>query len=114
MNDLRRRFQALADETRLRILLLLGESEELCLCHVQEILDLAPSTASRHLALLRDAGLVESRREGKWVHFRLAEGEARRWLEPLRTADSARAEMPRLRERLAACACSQETPACRC
>lgn len=114
MIELRRRYQALADETRLRILLLLGEGGELCLCHVQEILELAPSTASRHLALLREAGLVESRRAGKWVHFRLAGEEAARWLEPLRADEAAGAELPRLRERLAACACSLETPACGC
>jgi len=112
MHALRRRFQALADDTRLRILLLLGETEELCLCHVQEILELPPSTASRQLALLREAGLVTGRREGKWVHFRLARPAAEAWLALLRADRDAAAERPRLRQQLAACSCRLEGAAC--
>ncbi len=73
METLRRRFAALADETRLKILALLQLEEELCLCHLQDLLGLAASTLSRHVALLRDAGFLEARRQGKWVHFRLAD-----------------------------------------
>ncbi|HTV02163.1 MAG TPA: metalloregulator ArsR/SmtB family transcription factor [Luteitalea sp.] len=62
---------ALADPTRLRILALLGDGE-VCVCHIHESLDIPQPTASRHLAYLRKAGLVEGRRDGLWVHYRLA------------------------------------------
>ena len=67
-------FKALSDETRLRILALLGEGE-LCVCDLMAILDLPQSTVSRHLATLRNAGLVEDRRQGVWMYYRLAQGE---------------------------------------
>jgi ArsR family transcriptional regulator len=63
-------FKALADETRVRIVALLGPGE-LCVCELQEVLDLPQPTVSRHLALLRAAGLVQDRREGNWVYYRL-------------------------------------------
>ena len=65
-------FSALADETRRRILGLLA-SGEICVCHIHEALDVPQPTASRHLAHLRKAGLVSTRRDGLWVHYRLAE-----------------------------------------
>jgi ArsR family transcriptional regulator len=65
-------FQALADDTRRRILGLLA-SGEICVCHIHEALDVPQPTASRHLAHLRKAGLVATRRDGLWVHYRLAE-----------------------------------------
>ena len=65
-------FQALGDPTRLRIIgLLLGG--EVCVCDIHESLRITQPKASRHLAYLRRAGLVEARREGLWVHYRLAE-----------------------------------------
>ena len=67
-------YAALADATRLRILSLLGE-EEICVCHIHASLDVPQPTASRHLAYLRNAGLVEARREGVWMHYRLAKIE---------------------------------------
>lgn len=67
-------FAALADETRRRILGLLA-SGEICVCHIHEALDVPQPTASRHLAHLRKAGLVASRRAGLWVHYRLADLE---------------------------------------
>lgn len=63
--------KALSDETRLRALLALREGE-LCLCHVIALLELAPSTVSKHLDILCQAGLVRRRKEGRWCHFRLA------------------------------------------
>jgi len=63
--------KALADETRVRALLALRDGE-LCLCHVIELLQLSPSTVSKHLDVLCQAGLVERRKDGRWVHFRLA------------------------------------------
>jgi ArsR family transcriptional regulator len=64
-------FKALADETRLRILGLLL-SGEVCVCDIHETLKIPQSKASRHLAYLRRSGLVETRREGLWVHYSLA------------------------------------------
>ena len=63
-------FKALADATRLRILGLLL-SGEVCVCDIHESLKIPQPKASRHLAYLRRSGLVETRREGLWVHYRL-------------------------------------------
>ncbi len=63
-------FKALADETRLRILGLLLTGE-VCVCDIHESLKISQSKASRHLAYLRKSGLVETRRDGLWVHYRL-------------------------------------------
>lgn len=62
--------KAIADETRARILLLL-QGEELCLCQLIALLDLAPSTVSRHMSILVHADLVLSRKEGRWKYYRL-------------------------------------------
>src|ERR1700745_25299 len=64
-------FRALADATRLRILGLLLTGE-VCVCHIHESLKIPQSKASRHLAYLRRSGLVETRRDGLWIHYRLA------------------------------------------
>lgn len=64
-------YRALADETRLRILALLAEGE-VCVCHLQGSLRVPQPTISRHLAYLRRTGLVEARRDGVWMHYRLA------------------------------------------
>jgi ArsR family transcriptional regulator len=69
---LERLFKALADTTRLRILGLLLTGE-VCVCHIHESLRVPQSKASRHLAYLRRAGLVETRRDGVWIHYRLAD-----------------------------------------
>jgi ArsR family transcriptional regulator len=63
-------FKALADVTRLRILGLLLTGE-VCVCDIHQSLKIPQSKASRHLAYLRKSGLVETRREGLWVHYRL-------------------------------------------
>lgn len=68
---LSRALKALGDETRLRIVALLSHSE-LCVCHLETALSLPQSNTSRHLAVLKAAGLVEARREGSWVYYRLA------------------------------------------
>jgi ArsR family transcriptional regulator len=65
-------FKALCDETRLRILALLT-MDELCVCDLVAILDLPQSSVSRHLAHLRNAGLVNDRRQGVWMYYRLVE-----------------------------------------
>ena len=64
-------FRALADQTRLRILGLLLTGE-VCVCHIHDSLRISQPKASRHLAYLRQAGLVATRREGLWVHYRMA------------------------------------------
>jgi ArsR family transcriptional regulator len=70
--SLERIFQALGDRTRLRILALLFGGD-VCVCHIHESLQLPQPKVSRHLAYLRRAGLVVTRRDGLWVHYRLAE-----------------------------------------
>ncbi|MFO7534231.1 MAG: metalloregulator ArsR/SmtB family transcription factor [Kiritimatiellia bacterium] len=72
MRDLLDELKALADENRLRALYAL-RGGELCACQLIALLDLAPSTVSKHLSILRAARLVESRKEGRWTHFRLSE-----------------------------------------
>lgn len=62
--------KALADENRLRALYAL-QSGELCLCQIIELLGLAPSTVSRHMSILRQARLIEGRKEGRWMYYRL-------------------------------------------
>lgn len=64
--------KALSDETRLRLLMAL-RTDELCLCQLIDLLQLAPSTVSKHMALLQQAGLVERRKEGRWHFYRLAD-----------------------------------------
>ena len=71
LDDLTQVYSALADPTRLRILSLLSE-DEICVCHIHASLDVPQPTASRHLAYLRKSGLVEARRDGIWMHYRLA------------------------------------------
>lgn len=65
-------FKALSDPTRLRILGLLLTGE-VCVCHIHETLRISQPKASRHLAYLRGAGLVDARRDGLWMHYRLAD-----------------------------------------
>jgi ArsR family transcriptional regulator len=72
MVELERLFQALGDATRLRILGLLLTGE-VCVCDIHETLKIPQPKASRHLAYLRRSGLVATRRDGLWVHYRLAD-----------------------------------------
>ena len=68
--DLERFFQALGDKTRLRLLNLMGD-REICVCYLVEILGQPQPKISRHLAYLRNAGIVAARRDGKWMHYRI-------------------------------------------
>ena len=70
LNDMEALFKSLGDATRLRILGLLLTGE-VCVCDIHESLKIPQSKASRHLAYLRRSGLVETRRDGLWVHYRL-------------------------------------------
>lgn len=64
-------FQLLADETRLRCLLLLQQAGELCVCELVHAVGLIQPKVSRHLAVLRDAGLVTDRRQGQWIYYQI-------------------------------------------
>jgi DNA-binding transcriptional ArsR family regulator len=75
MNELIMIARALSDPSRVRALLALQE-RRLCVCQINEILRFAPSTVSKHLAILKQAGLVKSSKEGRWVYYRLAGAEA--------------------------------------
>jgi ArsR family transcriptional regulator, arsenate/arsenite/antimonite-responsive transcriptional repressor len=75
MRDLMAVLKALADENRVRILMALGP-KELCVCQIVELLGLAPSTVSKHMAILKQARLVDSRKEGRWMFYCLAEDDA--------------------------------------
>jgi ArsR family transcriptional regulator len=70
MRELMNITKALADESRVRMLMAL-RSGELCVCQITELFGLAPSTVSKHLSILYQAGLVESRKEGRWMYYRL-------------------------------------------
>jgi len=79
--------KALSDENRTRVLMGLLDGE-LCVCQIIELLDLAPSTVSKHLTVLHQAGLTEARKEGRWMYYRLpgkdapaCSREAIRWLQ---------------------------------
>jgi DNA-binding transcriptional ArsR family regulator len=67
--------KALAEENRLRILLAL-QGRELCVCQIIELLELAPSTVSKHVTVLRQARLVNGRKDGRWMYYRLADENA--------------------------------------
>ena len=71
MRQLEAALKAAGDPTRTRILKLL-EAGDLCVCQIQAVLRLAPSTISKHLALLKASGLVDDRKDGRWVHYALA------------------------------------------
>ena len=101
-------FQALGDRTRLRLLNLMYGGE-VCVCFFVEVLHMPQPRISRHLAFLRDAGLVAGRREGKWVHYSVtfprSEG-ARKIVEHLLMTLADDDEMRRDRAKLANACCS--------
>ncbi len=100
--------QALADENRVRALLALRK-QELCVCQLICLLDLAPSTVSKHLLILKQAGLVEARKTARWVYYRIADtgnrpeiAAALKWvLDSLARTTETREDDRRLREILA-------------
>ena len=75
MNAILDMTKALADGSRLRILMALTAGE-LCVCQIIELLGLAPSTVSKHMSILRQARLVEARKDGRWMYYRLADRHA--------------------------------------
>ena len=75
MRDFMNITKALADENRIRALLALRKGE-LCVCQITELFGLAPSTVSKHLSILFQAGLVESRKDGRWIYYKLPGADA--------------------------------------
>ena len=105
-----RLFAALADRTRLRLLNLIAE-QEVCVCYFVEILQAPQPTISRHLAYLRRNGLVAARREGKWMHYRMAVPEnrlARQVLKDILSWLADDREMQRERARLNRACCAPQ------
>ena len=68
-----KQIKALSDGNRLRIVMALATHDELCVCQVTELLGVATPTVSRHMSVLQNAGLVENRKDARWVHYRLSE-----------------------------------------
>jgi len=98
MRELMNITKALADQNRIRVLLAL-RGGELCACQITELFGLAPSTMSKHLSLLYQAGLVESRKEGRWIYFQLPNGSASATVkEALNWVTRAAEEEPRIQE----------------
>jgi ArsR family transcriptional regulator, arsenate/arsenite/antimonite-responsive transcriptional repressor len=64
-------FKALGDATRLRIVRMLAENGEMCVCIIMEQLGMGQSAVSHHMAALKRAGLLHSRRQGQWIHYSL-------------------------------------------
>ena len=105
-------FRALADRTRLRLLNLM-RGGEVCVCFFVEILQTHQPKISRHLAYLRKAGIVESRRDGPWIHYRIvepADADAARVLGDTLTWLDDDQEMQRDRERLVKVCCAPQLP----
>ena len=67
--------KSLSDRNRVRVLMFL-RGGELCVCQLIEMLGLAPSTVSKHMSILYQAGLVEARKEGRWTYYRLSDGSS--------------------------------------
>jgi ArsR family transcriptional regulator len=72
MRDLAKTFQSLADTNRIRIIKML-EIRPMCVCEITEILQLANSTVSKHLSILRDSGFIVDEKDGRWVNYRLVD-----------------------------------------
>jgi len=82
MRDFMTVTKALSDENRIRMLMALSEGE-LCVCQITEIVRLSPSTVSKHMSILRQARLVEGRKDGRWLYYSLPDRDVS---EPVRRA----------------------------
>ncbi len=110
--NLEKFFLALADRNRLRLLNLMGD-DEICVCFFVEILNMPQPKVSRHLAYLRNAGIVVARREGKWIHYRMTfpkDEHALRVLNEVRNWSITDQEMQRDRQRLVKVCCAPQLP----
>src|SRR5690349_19528164 len=105
-------FQALSDRTRIRLLNLMAPGE-ICVCFFVEVLGEAQPKISRHLAYLRNAGLVGTRREAKWMHYRITPPEhpaARRAFEAIVATFADDVDLQKDLETLASAVCSPRVP----
>lgn len=105
-------FRALADRTRLRLINLL-KNDEVCVCFFVEILGTNQPKISRHLAYLKRAGIVDTRREGKWIHYRLVtppDANAEEILRGVQTWLGADKEMQQDYSRLTKVCCAPQLP----
>jgi ArsR family transcriptional regulator len=103
MKEAARFFKVLADESRLKMLWLLFNRRELCVCDIMAVLEITQSKASRHLATLRNVGIVTDRREGQWSYYALRPVEdklAKEHLKLLETTLPQRPEADQLLEKL--------------
>ena len=110
--DMETFFMALADKTRLRLLNLMRE-DEICVCFFTEVLEESQPKVSRHLAYLRNAGIVEARRDGKWMHYRIIKPEnvfAARVLEDTLSWLKSQNTMQKDYEKLAVACCAPTAP----
>ena len=110
--DIENLFKALADRTRLRLISLIGDSE-VCVCFLVAILKTTQPKISRHLAYLRRAQIVSARREGKWMHYRLAnppDDQAARIFREVRSSLSEHPDLQRDRARLEQICCASQLP----
>lgn len=108
--DMETFFMALADKTRLRLLNLMRD-EEVCVCFFTEVLGDSQPKISRHLAYLRNAGIVQARRDGKWMHYSIVPPEdenGRRVLNEVFEWLDSRAEMRQDRQKYKNVCCSPE------
>lgn len=106
-------FQSLDDETRLRIVALLLEEDELCVCDLMAVLQLPQSTVSRQLSLLKSAGWLKDRRDGVWVHYSINRslGPIQQFIVPvlrnfLPVTEAAGKDLERLRSLHQGCRCA--------
>ena len=76
MRQLSKVFKSLSDETKLRILKILQERDELCVCEIMQALNISQSRASRNLGVLKNAGFITDRREGLWVYYSINKEKA--------------------------------------
>jgi len=105
-------FSALADRTRLRLLNLM-RGDEVCVCFFVEVLKTNQPKISRHLAYMRRAGIVDARRDGSWMHYRIVEppdADAARVLEDALAWLANDREMQRDREKLVRVCCAPQLP----
>jgi ArsR family transcriptional regulator len=110
--DMERFFRALADRTRLRLLNLMSGGE-VCVCFFVEVLAMSQPKISRHLGYLRRAGVVEARRDGKWIHYRIVEPpnpNAAKVFEGIRAWLIEDNEMKRDLQRLETVCCAPQVP----
>jgi len=105
MRDIINKIKALSDASRLRVLMALLNYGELCACQITELLNLSPATVSNHMSVLQQGALVENRKKGKWVYYRISHEtpkELINWLkESLKGSHELAADESRLKHILA-------------